>query len=206
MSRIGSKPIVLPKGVEVQLGVASFQVKGPVGSLSFQLHPSVCVEREGDVLHVKLTDKKSVEKTSRKHVRHPQELRAIWGMTRSRLSSLVQGVSVGFVRELELQGIGYRASVKGNALEFLLGFSHPVAMNLPQGVKAKVEKETRIILSSPDKEVLGEFTARIRAIRPPDVYQGKGVRYAGEQVRKKAGKSAAAKGAVAGAGGGGAGA
>ena len=202
MSRIGAKPVTLPKGVDIQLSARSLQVKGPVGTLNFQLHPSVTVEREGDVLHVKLSEKKAKTKEQGEYIRHEKKISAIWGMTRSRLSALVQGVSVGFVRELELQGIGYRASVKGSSLEFLLGFSHPVSMLLPEGIKAKVEKDTRIILNSPNKELLGEFAARIRGIRPPDVYQGKGVRYSGEQVRKKAGKSAAAKGAGAGAGGG----
>ena len=135
---------------------------------------------------VEIVEAKIKEKKSK-----PKVAWALWGMTRSRISAMVHGVTQGYARELELRGVGYRAALKGNALEFSLGFSHPVVMKLPEGIKAKVDKDVRISLMSANKELLGEFAARIRAIRPPDAYKGKGVRYLDEYVKQKAGKSAA---------------
>lgn len=198
MSRIGKKPILIPQGVDVQISDSSVQVKGKLGALQMSLHPFVAVKSHktdtGQSLGVEIVEAKIKEKKSK-----PKVAWALWGMTRSRISAMVLGVTQGYTRELELRGVGFRAALKGNALEFSLGFSHPVVVQLPEGIKAKIEKDVRISLVSADKELVGEFAARIRGIRPPDAYKGKGVRYVNEYVRQKAGKSAASSSGGSGA-------
>jgi large subunit ribosomal protein L6 len=190
MSRVGKKPIQIPKGVTVTISGEVLKAKGPKGQLDFPLHKAVSVKQVEETLQVSLVEDKGDQ---RKRHKEAKMARALWGMTRSRVQAVLVGISEGFTRELELQGIGYRAALKGQSIELAAGFSHPVVIPLPTGVQAKIEKEVRIILSGANKEDLGEIAARIRSVRPPDVYKGKGVRYKGEVVRKKAGKSAAAK-------------
>ena len=175
MSRIGKQPVSIPKGVEVSIDGASVIIKGKNGTLSRTLR---------DV---------RVESTDGTLVVHParedRQGRAYWGLARALLNNMVVGVSEGYVRKLEIIGTGYRAEAKGQTLVLNVGFSHPVEMRLPDAVSAAVEKNTLIELRSPDKEAIGQTAAKIRAIRPPEPYKGKGIRYAGETVQIKAGKA-----------------
>jgi large subunit ribosomal protein L6 len=181
MSRIGKKAVKIPKGVEVGIADGEVRIKGQKGSLVMALHPSIQVEKKDDTVSVLLKPGK-------------EQYSAVWGMTRAKLASLMVGVEKGFERVLELHGVGYRVTQKGAVLEMQLGFSHPVRYEVPAGVQAKVPKDTVIILNSTNKELLGQTAATIRGLRVPDVYQNKGIRYQGERLRKKAGKSGAAKG------------
>jgi large subunit ribosomal protein L6 len=178
MSRIGKKPIAIPKGVEVKLSGADIKVKGPKGELSWT-HPegvSVAVEAEQAVVTRKSDDK---------------PVRALHGLTRSLVQNMVTGVSEGYKKSLELQGVGYRAQAQGDKLVFSVGYSHPVEFKLPEGIKAEVDKkQVNITLTGIDKQQLGQVAADIRAIRKPDSYKGKGIRYAGERLKLKAGKAA----------------
>jgi large subunit ribosomal protein L6 len=178
MSRIGKQPIAIPKGVDVKLAGADIKVKGPKGELSWT-HPegvSVAVE-EGQAVVTRKSDAKPV--------------RALHGLARSLIQNMVTGVADGYTKQLELQGVGYRAQAQGDKLVLTVGYSHPVEFKLPEGVKAEVDKkQTSITLSGIDKQKLGQVAADIRAIRKPDSYKGKGIRYAGERVKLKAGKAA----------------
>jgi large subunit ribosomal protein L6 len=178
MSRIGKKPIAIPKGVEVKLSGSDIKVKGPKGELSWT-HPqgvSVAVEADQAVVTRQSDDK---------------PVRALHGLTRSLVQNMVVGVSEGYTRALELQGVGYRAQAQGDKLVFTVGYSHPVEFKLPEGIKAEVDKkQTAIKLTGIDKQKLGQVAADIRAIRKPDAYKGKGIRYAGERLKLKAGKAA----------------
>lgn len=177
MSRIGKLPISLPDKVEVQAddgGVVS--VKGPKGELSWQLPEGISLEQgEGGV------------ELTRKGENRRQK--ALHGTARSLISNMVQGVSEGFVKQLEIQGVGYRAAVKGKALDLSLGFSHPVQHPIPEDLTVSVENNTEIKVEGIDKQRVGQFAAEVRAYRPPEPYKGKGVRYKDEYVRRKAGKS-----------------
>jgi len=176
MSRIGKKTVPIPQGVEVKIDKQIVTTKGKLGTLSRPFHKNI---------HVSL-----IEKGIQVEVKNSErrENRALWGLSRSLLSNMVTGVSQGFSRVLEIQGIGYRASIKGKTLQLILGFSHPINYNLPDGVTAKVERNTLITVSGMNPEVIGQACADIRAFRPPEPYKGKGVRYAGEYVVKKEGK------------------
>ena len=177
MSRIGKLPITLPEKVEVQLdddGVVS--VKGPKGELNFSLPEGVALEQGDGGVELKRTGE------NRRH-------KALHGTARSLISNMVKGVSEGFVKQLEIQGVGYRAAVKGKALDLSLGFSHPVQHPIPDDLKVSVENNTEIKIEGIDKQRVGQFAAEIRAYRPPEPYKGKGVRYKDEYVRRKAGKS-----------------
>jgi len=184
MSRVGNKPIPVPKGVKIALSGVEIQVEGPKGKLSRSLHPDMVVTVEDDQVLVK---RPSDSKTHK----------ALHGTTRAVIANMVTGVHAGFVKELELIGVGYRASVSGKAVSVNAGFSADRVIDLPAGVEAKLQRDGQsnlIVISGPDKELVGETAARIRALRPPEPYKGKGIRYRGEHVRTKAGKAAAGVG------------
>ncbi len=176
MSRIGKLPIPIPKGVEVKLTENEITVKGTKGRLSQPIHPAVIVRVEDGVITVK---NKYENKFSR----------SLWGLTRALISNMVEGVTKGFTRVLEINGVGYRADVQNRVLNLTLGFSHPVEFKLPEGIDASVDKQNRITLSGIDKALVGQTAARIRALRPCDPYKAKGIKYADEQIRRKVGKS-----------------
>lgn len=176
MSRVGKQPISLPKGVDVKINGQKVEVKGPKGALSREFHDLVEIEQDGGELRVKPREES-------------QNAGALWGLTRSLLNNMVQGVSQGFVRKLEINGVGYRAEVKGEVLNLALGFSHPVEFKIPKGISVVVDKNTKITLTGIDKELLGLTAARIRAYRPPEPYKGKGIKYAEETIRRKVGKA-----------------
>jgi large subunit ribosomal protein L6 len=182
MSRIGKQPIAVPAGVEVEVDGARVAVKGPRGRLERTLHPDMLIKLEDGVL--------SVERPSDERLH-----RSLHGLTRSLIANMVEGVTGGFEKRLEIVGVGYRATLKGSDLELALGFSHPVNVPAPNGIEFEVPAPNRIVIRGIDKELVGGVAADIRKIRKPEPYKGKGVRYEGEYVRKKAGK--AAKGAAA---------
>jgi large subunit ribosomal protein L6 len=175
MSRIGKKPIPLPSGVKIQIG-DQLQVTGPKGTLTVPIPPGIRIEQADGRLDVK---------------RDSDEHAAVHGLTRALAANAVQGVSGGFTRELDIVGIGYRADVKGKIATFVLGYSHPIELLLPDGVDLKVDKQTHLVLSGYDRQLLGQVAANIRALRKPDPYKNKGVRYTGEALRKKVGKTGA---------------
>lgn len=178
MSRIGKLPISLPDKVEVKISAKKVDVKGPKGSLNAILPELVDVSLSGRDIEV-----------SRKN--DDREARSLHGLWRSLLSNMVVGVSQGFTKDLEITGVGYKAEVKGKELHLALGFSHPVIFPLPAGVSAEVDaKKVKISLASIDKKLLGDTAAKIRKYRPPEPYRGKGIKYAGETIRRKEGKSA----------------
>ncbi|MGI9623783.1 MAG: 50S ribosomal protein L6 [Acidimicrobiales bacterium] len=178
MSRIGSTPILLPSGVEVAVSGSSVEVKGPKGALSHTLPDDITLDVDGDQLTLGRSDDE-------------RETKAIHGLTRSLVANMVQGVSEGFSKELEIVGVGYRCQAKGkDRLEFQLGFSHPVHVTAPEGVEFEVPQQTQIIVSGIDKQAVGQVAADIRALKKPEPYKGKGIRYAGEHVMRKAGKAA----------------
>ncbi len=176
MSRIGKRPITIPQKVEVQLEGNHVSVKGPKGQLARTLPPQVVINREDGVLTVNRADE----------TRQAYEMH---GLARTLVNNMVEGVSKGFERRLEIQGVGYRASTQGTTLVLNMGYSNPVQMPFPPGITITVENNTNIIVSGYDKEMVGNTAARIRMVRPPEPYKGKGIRYAGENVRRKAGKS-----------------
>lgn len=179
MSRIGKQPIALPKGVEVKLADGILNVKGPKGALTT---PAVsCLEYAINDTEVTITRKDEERFTRAQH-----------GLRRTLLANCVEGVDKGFTKTLEVIGVGYKVAVKGNTVELALGFSHPVLVDLPKGVEAKAEGQ-KLILSGIDKELVGEMAARIRRLRKPEPYKGKGIRYEGEHVRRKVGKSGSKK-------------
>ncbi|HZT39059.1 MAG TPA: 50S ribosomal protein L6 [Bryobacteraceae bacterium] len=175
MSRVGKKPIPLPKGVKVSIG-EQLQVEGPKGKLSVPIPKGVRVEQSDGSLVV---------------TRDGDEHAALHGLTRALAANAVNGVSAGFTRELDIVGIGYRADVKGRIATFTLGYSHPIEMYLPDGIDLKVDKQTHLVLTGHDRQLLGQVAANIRALRPPDPYKNKGIRYTGEVLRKKVGKTGA---------------
>ncbi|MBI1810670.1 MAG: 50S ribosomal protein L6 [Nitrospirae bacterium] len=177
MSRIGKKPIDIPKGVDVKIADTTVNVKGPKGELSSGFPSGVrVVVDEGKIV---------VERTG-----ETKDIRALHGLTRSLISNMVSGVSSGYQRVLEITGTGYRAQVQGNKLLLALGYSHPVEFILPPGIKAAVDqKQTQITLTGIDKQQMGQIAADLRALRSPDIYKGKGVRYAGQRLKLKVGKA-----------------
>ena len=175
MSRVGKKPIPVPKGVKVSIG-DQLEVEGPKGKLSVPIPAGVRVEQRDGTLEL---------------IRESDKFAALHGLTRALASNAVQGVSTGFTRELDIVGTGYRADVKGKIATFSLGYSHPIEYLLPKSVDLKVDKQTHLILTGHDRQELGHVAAQIRALRPPDPYKNKGVRYTGEALRKKAGKTGA---------------
>jgi large subunit ribosomal protein L6 len=176
MSRVGMKPIQLPKGVTVNLAGAKIAVKGPKGSLEMARHPLIDV-----------VDQKGLVQCNRKQ--ESREARAAHGLIRALLANMVKGVSEGFERSLEINGVGYRAEVKGKSITFALGYSHPINFPLPDGITAKMDKNV-LTLTGFDKGLLGQTAANIRALRPPEPYKGKGVKYVEERILRKVGKAA----------------
>ncbi len=179
MSRIGKQPVAVPKGVDVALDGATLKVKGPKGELSMTVHPEMSVAIEdGEVRVSRPSD--------------VQRHRALHGLTRSLVANMVEGVTQGFSRTLEIVGVGYRADKRGNSLTLALGYSHPIEFDPPAGIDVEVPNQTTIVVQGADKQLVGQVAAEIRGFRPPEPYKGKGVRYQGEQVRRKAGKTAGA--------------
>ena len=175
MSRIGKKPIPLPSGVKIQIG-EKLQVTGPKGSMTVPIPEGIKIEQKDGKLEL---------------LRASDNHAALHGLTRALAANAVQGVSTGFTRELDIVGIGYRADVKGNIATFTLGYSHPIEVMLPDGVDLKIDKQTHLILTGYDRQLLGQVAANIRALRKPDPYKNKGVRFTGEVLRKKVGKTGA---------------
>lgn len=176
MSKIGKKPIKIPKEVEAKIEKNVIFIKGPRGSLSFQIRPEVEVKIEDGQIKVVLKKETKLGK-------------ALWGTTRSIINNLVEGVTKGFKKQLEIQGIGYKATLEGETLVLDVGFSHPIKVKIPEGIKVSVEKNI-ITIEGIDKQLVGEFAARIRKIKPPDPYKGKGIRYLGEKIKLKPSKKA----------------
>jgi len=178
MSRIGKQPITVPSGVDVTIDGGAVRVKGPKGQLEYQLVGDVQVARDGDALNLTRADDTRAN-------------RSIHGLQRTLIANMVISVSDGFSKELEIVGVGYRAAAQGpNAIELAVGFSHTVRVDAPEGVTFEVPQPTRIVVRGHDKQLVGQVAADIRKIRKPEPYKGKGIRYAGEHVRRKAGKSA----------------
>jgi large subunit ribosomal protein L6 len=177
MSRIGKLPISVPSGVDVSIDDRTVTVKGPKGTLSHTVIEPITVERDDDgVIQLKRPDDERRSK-------------AMHGLSRTLVNNLVVGVTAGYEKKLEIHGVGYRVALKGSSLEFALGFSHPVVIEAPEGITFRVETPTRFSVSGIDKQLVGEVAANIRKLRKPDPYKGKGVRYAGEVIRRKVGKT-----------------
>jgi large subunit ribosomal protein L6 len=177
MSRIGRKPVAVPDAVEVSIAPGNIAVKGPKGELNQTYSQDMTVSQEdGTILVARPTDR--------------GEHRALHGLTRSLIANMVEGVTDGFEKRLEIQGVGYRAALKGKNLELALGFSHPVSIEAPEGIEFEVPQQTEIIIRGIDKQLVGQVAADIRKRRPPEPYKGKGIRYRDEQVLRKVGKRA----------------
>lgn len=178
MSRIGKKPIAIPTGVTVAVTDEAVEIKGPKGALSQRVPPGVAFEKDGDLLHARL-------------VRTEPEFHRFHGLARTLVANGVQGVAEGFKRELDIVGIGYRAEAKGQQVVFALGYSHPIVFDIPPGIDIAIEKQTHITVSGVDRQKVGQVAAEIRRLRKPDPYKQKGVRYTGEVLKKKVGKTGA---------------
>jgi large subunit ribosomal protein L6 len=176
MSRIGNKPVDVPQGVDVRIDGSVVTVKGSKGELARTFHERIAFDLEDGAVNVTRPD-------------DGRESRALHGLSRALLANMVTGVSDGFRKELEIHGVGYRATLKGSDIELLVGFSHPVIVEAPDGITFEVPEPTRIAVSGIDKEQVGQIAANIRKVRPPEPYKGKGIRYVGEYVRRKAGKA-----------------
>ncbi len=182
MSRVGRKPIPIVAGVKVHKTDHSVKIVGPKGELSANVHPDIGFE---------VTDNQIVISRSSDQKEH----RSLHGLWRALMANMVKGVTEGYTRKLELVGVGYRAELKGKKLQLLLGFSHPILFAPPEGIKVEVPTQTNITISGIDKQLVGQVAAKLRSFRPPEPYKGKGVKYEGEYIRRKAGKAAAATGA-----------
>lgn len=180
MSRIGKKPIPIPSGITVSITGNLISAKGPKGERSRMVHPDMEVVMQGDILEVRVK-------------RESKKAAALWGLTRALIANLIEGVARGYQKKLEMEGIGYRVQMEGPNLVFQLGFSHPVRVEAPNGIVFVVEKNV-ITISGADKETVGNTAARIRALKKPEPYKGKGIRYQGEVIRRKAGKKGVAAG------------
>jgi len=177
VSRIGRKPISVPDGVSIDVKPGAVSVKGPKGELSQAVSPDMKVDQSDGTLTVERPTDRG-------------EHRALHGLTRSLIANMVEGVTDGYEKRLEIQGVGYRARLQGKSLELSVGYSHPISVTAPEGIEFEVPVPTQIIVRGIDKQLVGETAARIRRTRPPEPYKGKGVRYAGEHVRRKVGKRA----------------
>lgn len=176
MSRIGKKPIEMPKGVKFEINEGEIIVTGPKGTLKRPLLEGLTVQADGNVINVQRAS-------------NEKKIMGYHGLMRTLVANMVEGVHNGFERKLEIIGIGYRAEMQGNNVVFYLGYSHPIVFDLPQGISAQVDKQTSLTIKGIDKELLGEIAAKMRALRKPDAYKNKGVKYAEEVLKKKAGKS-----------------
>jgi large subunit ribosomal protein L6 len=177
MSRIGKQPIELPSGVNVAISQGRVQVNGPLGELSQNVPARMQIEQdEGNLVVTRPTER--------------GDDRALHGLTRSLLANMVEGVTKGFEKRLEIQGVGYRAALRGTDLELSVGYSHPVVVKPPQGISFEVPEATQVVVKGIDKQQVGEIAAQVRKVRPPEPYKGKGIRYEGEYVRRKVGKRA----------------
>jgi large subunit ribosomal protein L6 len=176
MSRIGRLPITVPSGVDVSVDGATVSVKGPKGTLSRQIAPQLTIVREDGTLRVERPD-------------DGKQSRELHGLTRTLIANMVTGVTTGYRKGLEITGVGYRAQLVGKKLQLSLGYSHPIEIDPPEGVAFEVENPTRLAVTGIDKELVGHIAARVRAMRKPEPYKGKGVRYSGEVIRRKAGKA-----------------
>jgi large subunit ribosomal protein L6 len=176
MSRVGKKPIIVPKEVEVRLDGEILSVKGPKGELRRLIHPKVGLDINGSQITLSISD-------------NTKESSAISGLFRSLIANMVLGVTEGFKKSLELIGVGYKVEHSGNQLVFNLGYSNPIKYDIPKGIDVQLDQKSKIVLSGVDKELLGNVAAKIRSFRPPEPYKGKGVKYLGELVRRKAGKA-----------------
>ena len=176
MSRIGKLPIAIPAGVDVDIDGSTVTVKGPKGELSRAFHPNIAIEREGAVLNVKRPNDDA-------------QNRALHGLTRSLLANMVTGVHAGFTKNLEVNGVGYRAVKQGSELVLNIGYSHQVIMPEIEGITVEVPNPNKIIISGADKQKVGQFAAEVREKRPPEPYKGKGIKYADERIRRKEGKA-----------------
>jgi large subunit ribosomal protein L6 len=181
VSRIGKLPVTLPAGVKIAVDANVVRLEGPKGKLASQLPAGVAVNVDGNVVRV--------ERASEE-----RKFRALHGLTRKLIANMTQGVSQGFTRILEINGVGYRAEVKGQEIHMTLGYSHPVVFPLPAGVTASVERQVVITLTGADRQVLGEVAAKLRSLRPPEPYKGKGIKYREEVIRRKAGKAVGSTG------------
>ena len=182
MSRIGRMPVALPDNVEITQAGRTLRVKGPLGELSREIHPEMQVERgDGELRVIRPSDEP-------KH-------RALHGLTRTLVANMVTGVTTGFTKNLEIAGVGYRAQLQGDKLVLALGYSHPVEVDPPTGIEFRVDTPTRLAVFGADKELVGQTAAYIRQQRKPEPYKGKGIRYAGEEIRRKAGKAGKVGGA-----------
>jgi len=178
VSRIGRKPISIPKGVTVAVKDSEVMVKGPKGELQARVHPAISVEVAGQEVHVKRASEEKFHK-------------ALHGLWRANIQNMVTGVTQGYEKKLEIVGVGYRAEIKGKKLNLQVGFSHPIVFGPPQGIKLEAPTQTNITISGSDKQLVGLTAAKIRSFRPPEPYKGKGIKYEGEYIRRKAGKAAA---------------
>ena len=177
MSRIGRQPIEVPAGVSVSISPGRVMINGPLGELSQQVPVRMQVDQEDSTITVKRPTERG-------------EDRALHGLTRSLIANMVEGVTTGFTKRLEIQGVGYRASLRGVDLELNVGYSHPVVLKAPQGITFEVPTPTEVIVKGIDKQAVGQIAAEVRKVRPPEPYKGKGIRYEGEHVRRKVGKRA----------------
>jgi len=182
VSRIGKLPVTIPAGVKIAVDPSAVRVEGPKGKLQAAIPAGVQVTVEGNVAHVTRDNEQ-------------RKLRALHGLTRKLIANMAQGVSLGFTRVLDINGVGYRAEVRGQEIHMTLGYSHPVVFPLPPGVTAAVERQIIITLSGADRQLLGEMAAKIRSLRPPEPYKGKGIKYREEFIKRKAGKAVGSVGA-----------
>ncbi len=180
MSRIGRAPIAIPAGVEVTVDGSTVTVKGAKGTLTQTMHSNMTITKDGDTITVTRPDDK-------------KENRSLHGLTRTLIANMIEGVSKGYSKELEVNGIGYRCEKKGNTLVMKIGFSHEVIMAEPEGITIEVPGPNKIIISGADKQKVGQFAAEVREKRPPEPYKGKGIKYAGEYIRRKEGKAGKGK-------------
>ncbi len=176
MSRIGKKPVVLPKNVTATIDGQTIKVKGPRGELERRLHPALGISLENGSVVVSRPDDET-------------EHKALHGLTRTLVSNMVEGVTKGFQKQLEIVGVGYKAETRPYGLQLALGFSHPVEYRAPKGIKLTAPQPTQITIEGADKEMVGQVAAELRGLRPPEPYKGKGIKYVGEQIRRKAGKA-----------------
>jgi large subunit ribosomal protein L6 len=179
MSRIGNKPIVLPSGVKIAVAADKIDVQGPKGKMTVAVPRGVSFEQKDGVLNVK---------------RNAEEYRAVHGLARALVANAVHGVTLGFRKDMDIVGVGYRAELKGKIVNFALGKSHPIEFPIPEGIQIAVEKQTHLVVSGADKGQVGQVAADIRSLRPPDPYKQKGIRITGERLKKKAGKAGAKAG------------